>query len=565
MRFPFALSAVSAMLAVALVNAQTGEPQKPAAQTEQAKPAAQPAIPEMPADSKAFTDASRIMDPEKKIAALEQWKKDYPNSSTLASADELILSTLVTRMPEQKARILKLAKSTYQDAKPENRSAVANRVADTLLENNAFLKDAEHYAKISVSSFTQAKYLEAEHKRYAGRKSKPPTDEEILKRFREVRATRIATLGQVYFKMGRTDKARPLLQESYGVVQEQMVVAAALGDMAWKAGDDAKALDYLVPAELSGRPGAVAIAGPDLEAIYRKQHAGSLDGFDAMLDAEYRKRFSNPVPVTAYKPGEKRSDRLVLAEVFTGAGCPPCVGADVAFDAALERYSRKDLAVVMYHVHVPQPDPMTTVETPDLSKAYAVRGVPTYFIDGKTIGGGGGSRDYAKTVFGRFNPAIEKDLETPAEAEIAASATLEGNTVQVKAAVNDVKTDAKELKVVALLIEKRIRYTGENGVRFHPMVVRAVATRELSGGDFSPSFDLDAVSASLKKSLDEYEAKGHRGNVFKFREKKYQIDRGNLAVVVFVKNGKDQHVLQAAYIDLSPAGPETRITDSGAK
>ena len=67
--------------------------------------------------------------------------------------------------------------------------------------------------------------------------------------------------------------------------------------------------------------------------------------------------------VEEYHPTEKRSDRLVLAEVFTGAGCPPCVGADLAFDAAMERYSPKDVAVVMYHEHVPRPDPMTNPDT----------------------------------------------------------------------------------------------------------------------------------------------------------------------------------------------------------
>jgi thiol-disulfide isomerase/thioredoxin len=313
---------------------------------------------------------------------------------------------------------------------------------------------------------------------------------------------------------------------------------------------------------MSGRPAATAIAKPDVEAMYRKTHGGSLDGLDAALDTEYHKRFPNPVQVEPYRPSDKRSNRLVFAEVFTGAGCPPCVGADLSFDAALERYSRKDVAVVMYHVHVPQPDPMTTAETPDLSKTYGVRGVPTYFIDGKETSMGGGGRDYAKNIYNKVNPAIEQDLETPAEAKIAATAVLEGNTVRVNASASDVKSESKELKVVALLLEKQIRYTGENGIRFHPMVVRAVASAPVSSGAFEKKFDLDAVSASLKSSLDDYEAKGHRGKVFKFTEKKYQIDRADLAVAVFVQDPKDRHVLQAAYIDLSPAPAEHRITET---
>ena len=51
----------------------------------------------------------------------------------------------------------------------------------------------------------------------------------------------------------------------------------------------------------------------------------------------------------------------------------------------MERYSRKDLAVIMYHVHVPRPDPMTTTETLAVQKLYAVNGVPSFLIDGKRM------------------------------------------------------------------------------------------------------------------------------------------------------------------------------------
>lgn len=552
MRIVLACAVVSAALISAAANAQTNPPERPA------QAAGKPA-PETPPENKAFTDASRIMDPAKKIEALEKWKKDYPNASNLSSADQLILATLIERFPQQSDRVRKLAKSMYQGARSDSKSGMANRLANALLENDAFLKDAEHYAKIAAGSTNEAKYLEQQHKQYAERKQKPP-DDVLLKRFRETHADRIATLGRVYYKMGLPDRARPLLEQAYSVVRDEAVVAAALGDIAFQHGDQGGAAEYLLPALLSGRPAATAIARPDMEAIYRKAHGESLDGFDAMLDTEYRRRFPNPVRVEAYKPSEKRSDRLVLAEVFTGAGCPPCVGADLAFDAALERYARKDLAVVMYHVHVPQPDPMTTAETPDLSKSYGVRGVPTYFIDGKDIGGGGGDRDFAKNVYDRFNPAIEKELETPAEAKIVATAALEGDLVHVKTSVRDIGGGANDLKLVVLLLEKQMRYAGENGIRFHSMVVRAAAEEDPAPSS-GHTFDLAAVSDSLKSSLDEYEAKGHRGKSFKFTEKKYRIDRGDLAVVVFLKDPKSEHVLQAAYIDLTPDA-ERRITES---
>ena len=304
-------------------------------------------------------------------------------------------------------------------------------------------------------------------------------------------------------------------------------------------------------------------ANKAFEEVYKKGHNGSLDGLEAMLDAEYRKRFPNPVHVETYKPSEKRSDRMVLAEVFTGSGCPPCAGADVAFDAAMARYARKDLAVVMYHVHIPRPDPMTTVETTARSKNYGVTGVPTFAIDGKKTMGGG-PREYASEVFERFQKDLEKDLETAAEATVKIDAGLNGGTVKVSAAVGDVKSDSKDLKVQILLVEKEIRHLGENGIRFHPMVVRAFGGEKGEGypieangkGTFDASFDLEAISKEIKKELDEYEAKGHRGESFKFSAKKYEIDRGDLAVVVFVQDDKTRHVLQAGYVDLGgPAGP----------
>jgi thiol-disulfide isomerase/thioredoxin len=266
--------------------------------------------------------------------------------------------------------------------------------------------------------------------------------------------------------------------------------------------------------------------------------------------------------VEAYKPTEKRSGRVVLAEVFTGSGCPPCAGADVAFDAAMERYSRKDLAVVMYHVHVPRPDPMTTAETTARSKNYGVNGVPTFAIDGKKTMGGG-PRTSAPDIFEGFQKDLEADLETAAEAQVKIDAGIQGGTVKVSAAVDGVKSESKDLKVQILLVEKEIRHLGENGIRFHPMVVRAFGGEKGEGyaieangkGSFDASFELEAISKEIKTELDDYEIKGHRGEPFQFSAKKSQINRADLAVVVFVQDDKTKHVLQAGYVDLgAPAG-----------
>jgi thiol-disulfide isomerase/thioredoxin len=541
-----------------------------------------PAAPETPPDEKAYIAAGKIADPEKKIAALEKLKKDFPASTYISAANSQIFNTLIQKMPERTDRIRKAAKAVFavsvardkaaskenKAATMTNRGSTAARIADQLTTAGLLLKDAESYARRSVKALSENVWMAEQRAAYTREKMNMPSQGLMAKDFAETRASRIGTLGRVELKLGRTAEAVKLLEESYAAAPSDAKVAAALGELAVKAGDDVKAMDYLISARLTGR--APDTANQAFETLYKKGHNGSLDGLEAMLDAEYRKRFPNPIHIEAYKPTDKRSDRMVLAEVFTGSGCGPCAGADAAFDAAMERYARKDLAVVMYHVHIPRPDPMTIAETTARYQKFGGKGVPAYAIDGKDIGGGGNSRDMAQEVFDGFQKNLETDLETVAEARVKIDASLNSGTVKVSAAVDNVKSDSKDLKVQILLVEKEIRYLGENGIRFHPMVVRAFGGEKGEGfkieangkGTFDASFDLETIGKDIRKQLDEYEAKGHRGEPFKFRAKKDQIGRADLAVVAFVQDDKTRHVLQAAYFDLgTPAGarPATEV------
>jgi thiol-disulfide isomerase/thioredoxin len=551
------LTALCLSLALSGANAQTTPP-----------------APDTPPDEKAYREAGKIADPEKKITALEGIKKDFPDSRYVSAARSQIFNTLIQKMPDQKERIRKAAKTMFaaavakdRETSKENkvatmasRGSTATRIADQLVTGGLLLKDAERYARRGVEALRESVWMAEQRAAYARGKMNMPSQELMARDFAETRASRIGTLGRVELKLGRTALAQRLLEESYAVTPSDEDVAAALGELAVKSGDDAKAMDYLISARLSGR--APDAANQAFETLYKKSHNGSLDGLEAMLDTEYFKRFPNPIHMEAYKPTEKRSDRMVLAEVFTGSGCGPCAGADVAFDAAMERYSRKDLAVVMYHVHIPRPDPMTIAETTARYKSYGENGVPAYAIDGKKTTGGN-SRDMAQEVFDGFQKNLEADLEAAAEARVKIDASLNGGTVKVSAAVDNVRSDSKDLKVQIVLVEKEIRYLGENGIRFHPMVVRAFGGEKGEGykieangkGTFDASFDLEAIGKDIRKQLDEYEAKGHRGEPFKFSAKKDQIGRADLAVVAFVQDDKTRHVLQAGYVDLgAPAG-----------
>src|SRR6185436_2041351 len=62
--------------------------------------------PAMPPDRKAFTDATKIKEPDKKIEALQKVIADFPKSQIAASAHQVIFETLVKNYPDQKDKIL---------------------------------------------------------------------------------------------------------------------------------------------------------------------------------------------------------------------------------------------------------------------------------------------------------------------------------------------------------------------------------------------------------------------------------------------------------------------------
>jgi hypothetical protein len=119
--------------------------------------------------------------------------------------------------------------------------------------------------------------------------------------------------------------------------------------------------------------------------------------------------------------------------------------------------------------------------------------------------------------------------------------------------------DSKDNVLNVLLVEKGIRYSGENGIRFHPMVVRSIASYEIQGGKAAVvhTFKQEEVLAALKKHTDDFEKFDERHNKdgsFRFMERKDTMDWTNLAVVAFVQDIKTKKILQAAWTDLSASG-----------
>jgi hypothetical protein len=236
------------------------------------------------------------------------------------------------------------------------------------------------------------------------------------------------------------------------------------------------------------------------------------------------------------------------------------VGAGLAFDAAHERYSRQDFIWLNYHVHIPQPDPMVNPSVVARRTFYGVSSSPSYFFDGESDNGGG-SAEGAKALFdSKVDPKIQTHLAMAPEAAVKIQATQVGGTVKAKATVSNVKSKSDKLRVQIVLAEESVTYSGENGERFHPIVVRGMAVDAKAaqgfalapgkGGSFEYTFDLAKLVADAKESLTTFEAKERNGE-YRFREKKHEIKNG-LVAVAFVQDEATKKVLQATFVKIAP-------------
>jgi hypothetical protein len=605
----------SAQLQEKVQSAQAKPPgmQQPPMQAAQAKPPATPSAPvqaaqakpdqpavEQPEDFKAFNEASKTADPQKRIDALHKFMTDWPDSMLVSMASSEISAQLTSSIQQASKSLLSEIDKQVQ-LSPGSAMLTYSRVASDFLRAGVLLEDAEKLAEKGLASTTEQKFVD--DARAARSKPKPTaplkgtqgggvswnmqgprivtwtpprqgpaptqprerTDDELRAQFRSQRGQLQNTLAQIYLKRGKSVEAEKTFKEVYANTDvasfNKAVAVRELANFARKAGDNNALQQYLMESVVAGaRPNV----HDELREIYKKTHNGSLDGLEATLDEMYAKSLPK-IDVKPFERPKTKQPRLVLAELFTGAECPPCVGIDLAFHAALERFKPQDLAFLVYHQHIPGPDPMTNPSTEKRLKFYNVRGVPTYYIDGRTDGAGGAGADQAERFLtGRISPAIEKAMTVEPEAKLDLKASMTGSTITVKASAGKIASKSDKLRLHIVLAEERLRYHGGNGIRYHLMVVRSIATAPVKKAAASKEstragaaagdeqgfaiargrsvkveyvFDLTKIVADNKKFIDDFLTKPFRGgDKPTFSSRMDDIDPKPLVIVAFVQD-----------------------------
>lgn len=503
----------------------------------------------VPPDKQAFSAAQRIQDPAARLEALKAFLKKFPKSPRVEHVNGIILEILAKNFPdgsdELKQQVKVVLKRAHGDV------FAYNNVADTLAQGNALLDEAQRLAQKSVDKFREKKFVASERNEYRQAHMKVPDEAEMHKDFLREQSDLLSTLGAIEVKRDEISEGETHLKSAYNENPDNSQAAAYLGELAAKRNKDDEALTYLTRARLTGK--LEKSQEELLKSLYAKTHSGSDTGLDEYLDQAYAKLFPPPFEPAKYKAPASSPRRTVLAELFTGSGCAPCAGADLAMDGELERYGRQQFAMLTFDEHIPEPDPLTCPDGVKRFDFYDAKGTPTLALNGTTklIGG---SRTMAKQRFDEIDGLIQKALQSGPEANIELTATRDGNVIKAHAAADNIKGDWKDLRLQIALVENDLRYSGENGIRLHPMVVRNLAADGqgfvIKPGEkrtFEYTFDTAQISRELKTYLDSYEKSNDRYGPITFIQEMNSIDPKNVSVVAFVQDNDTKHVLQAAF------------------
>jgi hypothetical protein len=545
---------------------------------------------QLPADQRAFNAARSISDPAQRLAAMRQFVKNYPRSTRKDRAESDILDTLLKYYPERGNEIDEQARIILKSAgkglsKLYNEIDIANSLAEAG-KSGVDLTSARKWAEDAESNSTEAKF--DKERAAINKKYKQPSQDpaSLHASFASARSSALSALAKVDLDEDKLPQAVALLDEAYALDPTGNEVNLLRGEVALENHRDADALEAFERAQLAGE-----LKSPWREKmmeLYRRQHNNSDAGFVAEMDARYAQLF--PETFTPKIPEPASTGRTALLELFTGSACDPCVSADLAVDALLKSYPRQDLVALSFDQHIPEPDPLANPDSVARAAIYDIPGTPTYVLNGHKLSPSGGSRRDSEARYNAVSKLIDAEaIPSGVQLKLTAQRTPNGliqanasvaitNPQQLQQALtakpapspDDPKTPAPaavpaatppapinpHLVINFALVEDDIRYSGENGIRFHRMVVRSLAQPADSGFPVEPgktfdaTFDPAQISSKLKDYLNAYEVKNDRFGKVEFLSKDTTIQPNRIAVAAWVQDTNTHRVLQAAFIPL---------------
>ena len=234
-------------------------------------------------------------------------------------------------------------------------------------------------------------------------------------------------LADVYLHEGKLAQAKPLIDAAYAVQPAEIATNAIRAEYEMATHDDAAALaDFERAAVAHDTSELFTDLGkkchPTLLELYRSAHNGSDSGLEEALDARYSELF--PAPFTPEKVAAVQAGHVALLELFTGSGCPPCVGADLAVDALAAQYPRTDLVALSFDEHQPLPDPLANPDSVARAALFHLVGTPHYVLDGTPLSLSGGPPEKSKTLYAALEKLVAAEIAASSNVRLTLTANL---------------------------------------------------------------------------------------------------------------------------------------------
>ncbi len=483
---------------------------------------------ERPPEYRELVRAMRIQNPSARLKELERIKTAYPESQYRLMIDNLIVGVKV-EMAEKLETILDLQRSVLESSQSIQRPFYFFTYCLDILQHPNLARFDKKRVIQAVERYMDEAYKAASDPEFL--KTSPPQQQAYLK---SNLPNFYIALAMAYLNEGNPERAKEALEDfRKNEGRPEKMYYYTLGRTYASLKRDRDALEAYFEAAVENYEDAYVKAKELWEKVYK-----SSEGFSDKLEARQRELPFHPEPFEPEKGAWK--GKAVVAELFTGSECPPCVAADLGFDGLIESYAPQYVTVLAYHLPIPRPDPMTNKATRGRAFFYGVDSTPTTFFDGEKKAGGGGQRPMAQEKYKEYVAAINELIFAVPEVKLMVSATLSGDIVRLKFS-SDRELPAVDYHIA--LVQKEEKYLGSNGLYFHKMVVRDFLTMDAAtakGGN--AQFSLMKAEADAEARLDEIENE----RAFTFPERHTRIDRENLMVVFFLQSSESKKIYNAA-------------------
>jgi tetratricopeptide (TPR) repeat protein len=494
---------------------------------------------QQPPEYREIVTATRMEDAAARLKELERIKSAYPDSQMMALIDSNIMEARID-LASSLDDVLDLQKKWMASAQGARRLTAYMQMADQLLNHSKL----DSFAKSRILS-TMIDYKKA---------AKAATEDPAL--FTDVPENQKdqiilfyvtglnIPLAQAYLYAGQASEALESLKTfKSGGGSANITYNFTLGEILAALGQKKEAYEaYISAAVESSRGDEDEKAAEKARALYMEMN-GSADGFETALEAKAKEL---PFHVDEYEAPSGWKGKAVLAELFTGSECPPCVGADLGFDGLLEAYPRKYLVVLEYHLPIPRPDPMMNPATKLRQDYYGVSSTPTVIMEGTEKMVGGGNRGMAEGKYTQYKAVVDRQIGAEPGLKLEVRALIKGDVVSVDYVFDKVVAGA-DYHVV--LVQDEQEYQGSNGLKHHKMVVRDLVTVDTSAAK-KTRFDLAASEKATDAYLTEFAETYTRIPNFKWSVRHNSIARKGLKVVFFAQDRESKAVLNTVIADV---------------